>query len=178
VPSSSLLMFSSQIWDTNLTDNSKIGDEFEFKSWWYILLITYLVWNSSPILELSVKFVSQICHENINKPLDGAYLADFGIDITLHKSRGARNTPRLESDNLCERIFFCAQSLKPKNNKKLFTFRSLPKLLQRLTKGAKRDFPRKYDFATFQMKYISPQIDHILTKNTSWYFLFLLNCYI
>ena len=39
--------------------------------------------NSSPILELSVKFVSQICHENINKPLDGDYLADFGIDITL-----------------------------------------------------------------------------------------------
>ncbi len=38
--------------------------------------------NSSPILELSVKFASQIYHENINKPLDGAYLADFGIDIT------------------------------------------------------------------------------------------------
>ena len=37
--------------------------------------------NSFPILELSVKFASQICHENINKPLDGAYLADFGIDI-------------------------------------------------------------------------------------------------
>ena len=35
--------------------------------------------NSSPILELSVKFASQICHENINKPLDGAFLADFGI---------------------------------------------------------------------------------------------------
>jgi hypothetical protein len=28
-----------------------------------------------------VKFASQIYHENINKPLDGAYLADFGIDI-------------------------------------------------------------------------------------------------
>ena len=40
-----------------------------------------LNWNSSPILELSVRFVSQICHENINKPLDGTYLADFGIDI-------------------------------------------------------------------------------------------------
>ena len=38
--------------------------------------------NSSPILELSVKFVSQICHENINKLLDGAYLADFGIDFS------------------------------------------------------------------------------------------------
>ena len=37
--------------------------------------------NSSPILKFSVKFESQICHENINKPLDGAYLADFGIDI-------------------------------------------------------------------------------------------------
>ena len=41
--------------------------------------------NSSPILELSVKFASQICHENINKPLDGAYLTDFGIDITERK---------------------------------------------------------------------------------------------
>ena len=40
--------------------------------------------NSFPILEFSVKFVSQICHENINKPLDGAYLADFGIDINPH----------------------------------------------------------------------------------------------
>ena len=38
---------------------------------------------SFPILELSVKCVSQICHENINKPLDGAYLADFGIDISF-----------------------------------------------------------------------------------------------
>ena len=41
--------------------------------------------NSCPILELSVKFASQICHENINKPLDGAYLADFGIDIIFAK---------------------------------------------------------------------------------------------
>ena len=39
--------------------------------------------NSSHILELSVKFAPQICHENINKPLDGAYLADFGIDIMV-----------------------------------------------------------------------------------------------
>ena len=37
--------------------------------------------NSTPILELSVKFASQICHENINNPVDGTYLADFGIDI-------------------------------------------------------------------------------------------------
>ena len=34
-----------------------------------------------PLLKLSVKFASQICHENINKPLDGTYLAYFGIDI-------------------------------------------------------------------------------------------------
>ena len=40
-------------------------------------------YNSSPILELSVKFASQICHENINKPLNGTYLANFGIDIVL-----------------------------------------------------------------------------------------------
>ena len=37
--------------------------------------------NSSPILELSVKFASHICHENTNTLQDGAYLADFGIDI-------------------------------------------------------------------------------------------------
>ena len=41
-------------------------------------------YNSSPILELSVKFASHICHEIFNKPLDGAYLADFGIDITYN----------------------------------------------------------------------------------------------
>ena len=35
------------------------------------------------MLELSVKFASQICHENIKKPLDGAYLADFSIDIII-----------------------------------------------------------------------------------------------
>ena len=34
-------------------------------------------------MELSVKFTSQICHENINKLLDGTYLADFGIDISF-----------------------------------------------------------------------------------------------
>ena len=38
-------------------------------------------WNS--IVNLPVKFASQICHENINKPLDSAYLADFGIDINF-----------------------------------------------------------------------------------------------
>ena len=41
--------------------------------------------NSSPILEFSVKFAAQICHENINKPLDGSYLADFGIDISTEQ---------------------------------------------------------------------------------------------
>ena len=40
------------------------------------------------MLELSVKFASQICHENINKPLDGTCLADFGIDINrVHRRR-------------------------------------------------------------------------------------------
>ena len=33
------------------------------------------------------EFTSQICQENINKPLDGAYLADFGIDITAALTR-------------------------------------------------------------------------------------------
>ena len=42
------------------------------------------------ILELSVKFVSQICHENINKPIDGAYLADFGIDINIRIANDAQ----------------------------------------------------------------------------------------
>ena len=39
------------------------------------------IYNSSSILELSVKFASQICNENTNIPLDGTYLVDFGIDI-------------------------------------------------------------------------------------------------
>ena len=30
-------------------------------------------YNSSPILEFSVKFASQICHENSNNPLEGDY---------------------------------------------------------------------------------------------------------
>ena len=42
--------------------------------------------NSSPILELSVKFASQICHENINKPIDSTYLVDFGKDITMEEA--------------------------------------------------------------------------------------------
>ena len=35
------------------------------------------------IYPLLVKFASQICHENTNTPLDGDYLADFGIDIRI-----------------------------------------------------------------------------------------------
>ena len=40
-------------------------------------------YNAFPILELSVKFASQICHENSKKTVDGSYLSDFGIDIKL-----------------------------------------------------------------------------------------------
>ena len=40
--------------------------------------------NSSPILELLVKFASQICHEKTNKPLDDVYLADFGIEVSVN----------------------------------------------------------------------------------------------
>ena len=47
--------------------------------------------NSSPILDLSVKFAFQICHENINKPLDGAHVVDFGIDIK--RAKEARGPP-------------------------------------------------------------------------------------
>ena len=43
--------------------------------------------NSSSILELSVKFASQICHENTNIPLDGTYLVDFGIDIRYSQKK-------------------------------------------------------------------------------------------
>jgi hypothetical protein len=39
--------------------------------------------------ETSVKFASQICHESINKTLDGAYLADFGIDISIRRRHSA-----------------------------------------------------------------------------------------
>ena len=68
-------------------------------------------YNSSPILELSVKFASQICHENINKSLDGAYLADFGIDITFavapydskERKGGAKTIP---FSTLYAKIFF------------------------------------------------------------------------
>ena len=36
-------------------------------------------------MELSVKCASQICYENINKPLDGAYFVDFCIEINVNK---------------------------------------------------------------------------------------------
>ena len=44
-------------------------------------------------MELWVKFASQIYHENINKPLDGAYLADFGIDISQELGSHNRKNP-------------------------------------------------------------------------------------
>ena len=80
-----MLVFLWQILEANLTDNSKIGNEL------YLFGIRTSVnlfcSNSSLILELSVKFASQICHENTNTPLDGAYLADFVIVITKCKVR-------------------------------------------------------------------------------------------
>ena len=41
---------------------------FQFESFVY-----FIIWG-----ELSGKIVSQICHEKINKTLDGAHLTDFG----------------------------------------------------------------------------------------------------
>ena len=77
--------FSWHTWDANLTDNSKIGDGFEQWIWQYIHTSNNLFCsNSCPILELSVKFSSQIFHENTNTPLDGTYLAYFGIDIIFY----------------------------------------------------------------------------------------------
>ena len=60
------------------------------------------LFDSSPILELSVKFASQICHENSNKLLDGAYLSDFGIDFKFrcrrkdckHEGKGNQSCPQ------------------------------------------------------------------------------------
>ena len=68
---------------------SKLDWQLQDKEWIWTMNLTIHIFdnlfcsNSSPILELSVKFASQICHENFNKPLDGAYLADFVIDIIL-----------------------------------------------------------------------------------------------
>ena len=41
-------------------------------------------------MELSVKFASQICYENIKKPLYGIYLADFGIDINVCETKSSK----------------------------------------------------------------------------------------
>ena len=71
-------MFSWQIWDTNLTDNSKIGEEFEQNKLSEVCIV-----NSFFEFIPYLKFASQICHKNIKKLLNGAYLADFGIDIRL-----------------------------------------------------------------------------------------------
>ena len=74
-------MLSWQIWDANLTDNSKIGDEFEQNKMSAVCIVNLwtqihpLSWSCQSNLHLRSD------HENIKKPLDGAYLADFGIDI-------------------------------------------------------------------------------------------------
>ena len=54
---------------------------------WQKYVFEHNVYNSSPILELSVKFASQISHEYTNTPLNVAYLADFGIDIIVRRVR-------------------------------------------------------------------------------------------
>ena len=60
-----------------------MGDEFEQDISCQKYVFQQNEYNLSPISELSVKYASEICHENTNTPLDGAYLADFGIDINL-----------------------------------------------------------------------------------------------
>ena len=61
--------------------------------------------NSSPILEFSVKFASQICHENINKPLYCTYLVDFGIDIKQILSLKVLDTLRGASSSKVNYLF-------------------------------------------------------------------------
>ena len=51
------------------------NNEFDDTYFWQIILFEFII------------FASQICYENINKPLDGPYLADFGIDITRKLSQ-------------------------------------------------------------------------------------------
>ena len=80
-------MLSWQIWDANLTDNSQIRDEFEQTKFPEIYIVKFIVRIHNPIMDFSVKFAPQICHENINKPQDGAYLADFGIDIIMIQNK-------------------------------------------------------------------------------------------
>ena len=57
---SGLLMFSWQIWDANLTDNSKIGDEFKQNRLSEVCIVQFIARIHPLSLELSVKFVSQI----------------------------------------------------------------------------------------------------------------------
>ena len=52
-------------------------------NWRFIMIIAVYCSHSSSVLELAVKFTSQICHENNQTTLDGAYLSDFGIDISI-----------------------------------------------------------------------------------------------
>ena len=63
-------------------------------------------------MELLVKFASQIYHKNINKPLDGAYLSDFGLDVrpvyylfthTLFESIFLEPQPRLKVQSLSKK---------------------------------------------------------------------------
>ena len=57
--------------------------------------------NSYPMFELSVKFASHIYHKNINKPIDGAYLADFVIDISGQIAGSIRAHARIWYSNGC-----------------------------------------------------------------------------
>ena len=54
----------------------------------YIPLMSILKSAKEAPYELSVKFASEICHENTNKLVDGTYLADFGIDIKWWLTNG------------------------------------------------------------------------------------------
>ena len=63
-------MFSWQIWDANLTDNYKIGDEFEQNKLSEVCIAEFIVQiHPLGIFEILVKFASQIWHENINKQM-------------------------------------------------------------------------------------------------------------
>ena len=57
----------------------------------------------------------QICHENIKKPLDGSYLADFGIDITLYISspfQGVSQLDKIAMGRRCQREWWQLRGLK------------------------------------------------------------------
>ena len=47
---------------------------------------------------LTTFFASQICHENINKPLGGAYLSDSGIDIKLEVKPKSHEKRKVTND--------------------------------------------------------------------------------